>query len=67
MALTGTLNHNAANLNQLAKKHNSVTHVLTLLDRVDMLILCKELKDLVTLIRKLFAIDRVVRLQEVPF
>ncbi|WP_298731613.1 mobilization protein [uncultured Chitinophaga sp.] len=51
LALTGTLNHNAANLNQLAKKHNSVTDVLTLLDRLDLLTLCKELKDLVTLVK----------------
>jgi len=51
LALTGTFNHNAANLNQLAKKHNSVTDVLTSLDRLDLLTLCKELKDLVTLIR----------------
>ncbi|GAA0564415.1 plasmid mobilization protein [Chitinophaga japonensis] len=46
LALTGTLNHMAANLNQLAKKHNSVTDVLTPLDRADLLLLCKELKEL---------------------
>lgn len=51
LALTGTFNHNAANLNQLAKKHNSVINVLTPLDRVDLLTLCKELKDLVTLVK----------------
>ncbi len=51
LSLTGELNHIGANLNQLAKKHNSVTDVLTPLDRADLLVLCKKIKELVTLIR----------------
>lgn len=51
LLLTATFNHMAANLNQLARKHNSVLEVLTPLDRANLLVLCKELKELVTLIR----------------
>jgi len=44
LELTGTLNHMAANLNQLAKKSNSVTEVLTKTDFLVMKWLSDELK-----------------------
>lgn len=51
LALTGTFNHMAANLNQLAKKRNSVTDVFTPLDRENTLTLFTEVKELVALIK----------------
>ena len=44
LEMTGTLNHMAANLNQLAKKSNSVTEVLTKTDFLVMKWLSDELK-----------------------
>jgi hypothetical protein len=44
LELTGTLNHMAANLNQLAKKSNSVTEVLTNTDFLVMKWLSEDLK-----------------------
>ncbi len=49
--VTGTLNHMAANLNQLAKKHNSVTDILTPLDRAGLQLLSGELKGLAVTIK----------------
>lgn len=51
LAFIAELNHIGVNLNQLARKHNSVIEVLTPLDRAKLLELYKELKELVTLIR----------------
>lgn len=44
LLFTGIINHMAANLNQLAKKHNSVTDILTPVDRAGLELLSKELK-----------------------
>ena len=44
LEMTGTLNHMAANLNQLAKKSNSVTEVLTNTDFLVMKWLSEDLK-----------------------
>jgi hypothetical protein len=44
LEMTGTLNHMAANLNQLAKKSNSVTEVLTKTDFLVMKWLSDELR-----------------------
>jgi len=44
LELTGTLNHMAANLNQLAKKSNSVTEILTKTDFLVMKWLSEDLK-----------------------
>ena len=44
LELTGTLNHMAANLNQLAKKSNSVTEILTKTDSLVMKWLSEDLK-----------------------
>jgi|SRR5450755_4344964 hypothetical protein len=44
--LTGTLNHMAANLNQIARKRNIGTEELTAMDRLDLKWQSDELKDL---------------------
>ena len=44
LEMTGTLNHMAANLNQLAKKSNGVTEVLTKTDFLVMKWLSEDLK-----------------------
>jgi hypothetical protein len=49
--LKGTLNHMAANLNQLAKKRNSVTDVLTPLDRANLQVLSNHVKELAATIK----------------
>ena len=49
--LKGTLNHLAANLNQLAKKRNSVTDVLTPLDRANLQVLSNHVKQLAATIK----------------
>ncbi|MGJ7032287.1 plasmid mobilization protein [Niabella hirudinis] len=52
--VTGTLNHMAANLNQLAKKHNSVTDILTPLDRASLQLLSGELKGIAVTMKNYF-------------
>lgn len=49
--LKGTLNHMAANLNQLAKKRNSVTDVLTPVDRANLQVLSNHVKELAAKIK----------------
>jgi hypothetical protein len=49
--LTGTLNHLAANLNQIAKKRNSMTEELTAVDRMDLKWQSDQLKALATKIK----------------
>jgi hypothetical protein len=44
LELTGTLNHMAANLNQLAKKSNSVTEIMTKMDFMILKWLSEDLK-----------------------
>lgn len=51
LLFTGTLNHMAANLNQLTKRHNSVTDILTPVDRAGLDILSKELKGIAASIK----------------
>ena len=51
LELTGTMNHLAANLNQIAKKRNSVTEELTILDRVNLKMQSQELKALAAKIK----------------
>ena len=46
LELTGTLNHMAANLNQLAKKRNTLTEDLTAMDRLTLKWQSDELKEL---------------------
>jgi hypothetical protein len=50
--MTGTLNHMAANLNQLAKKSNSVTEVLTKTDFLVMKWLSDDLKGIALKLKK---------------
>jgi|SRR5450432_1846155 hypothetical protein len=52
LELTGTLNHMAANLNQLAKKSNSITEVLTKTDFLVMKWLADDLKGIALKIKK---------------
>ncbi|MEP6728128.1 MAG: mobilization protein [Bacteroidota bacterium] len=51
LSLAGTLNHMAANLNQIAKKRNSVVDVLNAADRASLEFLSRELKQLVVSIK----------------
>ncbi|MEO5594011.1 MAG: mobilization protein [Chitinophagaceae bacterium] len=51
LSLAGTLNHIAANLNQIAKKRNSVVDVLNAADRASLEFLSRELKQLVLSIK----------------
>lgn len=51
LQLTGTLNHMAANLNQIAKKRNSVVDELNAADRAGLEILSRELKQIVVQIK----------------
>jgi len=50
LEMKGTLNHLAANFNQIAKKRNS-NEELTVLERADLKVWMKEIKDLVTCIK----------------
>ena len=52
LALTGTLNHMAANLNQIAKKRNSVIEELNAAERAGLEILSREVKEGVRSSRK---------------
>ncbi len=51
LSMTGTLNHIAANLNQIAKKRNSVVDELNAADRASLEFLSRELKQLVLSIK----------------
>lgn len=51
LTFTGTLNHMAANLNQLAKKRNSVVDELNAAERASLEILSREVKAMVQLIK----------------
>lgn len=51
LELTGTLNHMAANLNQIAKKRNSVTDELNAAERASLEILSRDLKGIAQLIK----------------
>lgn len=51
LMFTGTLNHMAANLNQLAKRRNGVTDVLTPIDRAGLDLLSKDLKEIAVSIK----------------
>ncbi len=51
LSMAGTLNHMAANLNQIAKKRNSVVDVLNAADRASLEFLSRELKQLVVSIK----------------
>ena len=51
LALTGTLNHMAANLNQIAKKRNSVVDELNAAERAGLEILSREVKEIARLIK----------------
>ena len=51
LLLAGTLNHMAANLNQIAKKRNSVVDELNAADRASLDFLSRELKQLVLSIK----------------
>jgi hypothetical protein len=51
LILSGTLNHMAANLNQIAKKRNSVIDELNAAERANLEILSRELKQLVLSIK----------------
>lgn len=51
LLLAGTLNHIAANLNQIAKKRNSVVDELNAADRASLEFLSRELKQLVVSIK----------------
>ncbi len=51
LSLTGTINHMAANLNQAAKKRNSVVDELNAAERANLEILSRELKLIVQLIK----------------
>jgi hypothetical protein len=53
LAMTGTLNHLAANLNQIAKKRNSMEE-LNALERASLKVQSGELKDLATQIKIYF-------------
>ena len=53
--LTGTLNHLAANLNQIAKKRNSVTEDLSAMDRLALKWQSDELKNLAIKIKTFFS------------
>lgn len=53
--LTGTLNHLAANLNQMARKRNIGTDELTAMDRLALKWQSDELKDLATKIKSFFS------------
>jgi len=52
LEMTGTLNHMAANLNQLAKKSNSVTEILTKTDFLVMKWLSDDLKGIALKLKK---------------
>lgn len=52
LEMTGTLNHMAANLNQLAKKSNSITEVLTNTDFLVMKWLSDDLKGIALKLKK---------------
>ena len=54
LELTGTLNHMAANLNQLARKSNIGTDELTAMDRLALRRQSDELKDLALKIKTFF-------------
>jgi len=51
LSFIGTLNHMAANLNQIAKKRNSVVDELNAAERANLEILSRELKQLVPSIK----------------
>lgn len=51
LAFTGTINHMAANLNQAAKKRNSVVDELTAAERASLEVLSREVKQIVQLIK----------------
>ncbi|MBN8876924.1 MAG: hypothetical protein J0I32_05210 [Sphingobacteriales bacterium] len=51
LELTGTLNHMAANLNQIAKKRNSVVEELNAAERANLEILSREVKSIAQLIK----------------
>lgn len=51
LVLTGTLNHMAANLNQIAKKRNSVVEELNATERAGLEILSREVKEIARLIK----------------
>jgi len=51
LSMAGTLNHIAANLNQIAKKRNSVVDELNAADRASLEFLSRELKQLVLSIK----------------
>lgn len=51
LSLTGTLNHMAANLNQIAKKRNSVVEELNATERAMLDVLSKEVKEVAQLIK----------------
>ena len=51
LALTGTLNHMAANLNQIAKKRNSVIEELNAAERAGLEMLSREVKEAAQLIK----------------
>jgi hypothetical protein len=52
LEMTGTINHMAANLNQLAKKSNSVTDILTKTDFLVMKWLSDDLKEIALKLKK---------------
>lgn len=52
LELKGMLNHLAANLNQIAKKRNSVTEELNAAERASLEILSREVKSIVQLIKE---------------
>jgi hypothetical protein len=51
LTLIGTLNHMAANLNQIARKRNSVVDELNAAERANLAILSRELKNIVPMIK----------------
>jgi hypothetical protein len=51
LELTGTLNHMAANLNQIAKKRNSVVEELNAAERAGLEILSREVKEIARCIK----------------
>jgi hypothetical protein len=51
LTFLGTLNHMAANLNQVAKKRNSVVEELNAAERADLAVLSGQLKEIVQQIK----------------
>ncbi|RZK27176.1 MAG: plasmid mobilization relaxosome protein MobC [Flavobacterium sp.] len=53
LALKGTLNHLAANINQIARKHNSNDEI-TIIEHAELTMLSRRVKELVTTINSYF-------------